>query len=177
MPPATRPRVKNQAATHPVPQTKEECDAVIARIGQLQRQRTMLHAANDELMAQIDRRNKQDLEPIEKEMQVIAKGVQVWCEANRHLITREGEVKHAQFPAGVVRWRMRPPKVVVRGVDALIALFKERGLTRLVRTKEEINKEAILADPQSIRGIGGVNIEQGEDFVIEPFETKIEEVL
>lgn len=171
--PSSKQRVKSQAVSHPVPQTKDDCDAAIARIGALQRQRTVLHAANDELLAQIDRRNKQELGPIEEEIQTLHKGVQLWCEANREAITRGGDVKYARFPAGEVKWRTRPPRVLLRGIDALIALFKMRGLGCLIRTKEEINKEAILADPKSVEGIGGVSIEQGEDFIVEPFETEM----
>jgi phage host-nuclease inhibitor protein Gam len=45
-----------------------------------------------------------------------------------------------------------------------------------VRVKEEINKEAILAEPDLAAKIPGISITQGEDFVIVPFETELEEI-
>ena len=47
---------------------------------------------------------------------------------------------------------------------------------RFIRVKEEINKEAILADPAAVAGIGGIRIEQGEVFEVVPFEAALEEV-
>ena len=45
------------------------------------------------------------------------------------------------------------------------------GLDRFIRTKQEINKEALLNEPEVAKGIAGITIKTGvEDFVIKPFE-------
>jgi phage host-nuclease inhibitor protein Gam len=75
-----------------------------------------------------------------------------------------------------VQWRLRPPKVVVKGLEAVLDKLRRMGLERFIRTKEEINKEAILAEPDAVKRVAGISIEQGEDFVIKPFETQLEEV-
>ena len=37
--------------------------------------------------------------------------------------------------------------------------------------KEELNKEAILNEPEAVKGVAGLSIKTGvEDFVIQPFE-------
>ena len=73
-----------------------------------------------------------------------------------------------------MQWRQRPPSVAVRGADAVIAALKKLGLSRFVRTKEEVNKEAILNDAEAVRGVGGISINSGvEDFVITPFEAEV----
>ena len=50
-------------------------------------------------------------------------------------------------------------------------------LKRFIRTKEEINKEAILDEPEVVASVKGISITQKEDFVIVPFETELESVL
>ena len=55
-------------------------------------------------------------------------------------------------------------------------LLRRLGLTQSIRAKEEINKEAILNEPEAIKGVAGISISQGEDFVIVPFETELAEV-
>ena len=75
-----------------------------------------------------------------------------------------------------MKWRMRPPRVAIRAVDNVLETLKRLGLSRFIRVKEEPNKEAMLAEPEAVAGLAGVKIEQGEDFVIVPFETELEEV-
>lgn len=73
-----------------------------------------------------------------------------------------------------VSWRVRPPKVNLRGVPKLLDMLKgDRKLKKFVRVKEEINKDAILADPKAVQDIKGISISSGvEDFVIKPFEVE-----
>jgi phage host-nuclease inhibitor protein Gam len=61
--------------------------------------------------------------------------------------------------------------VSVRGVEAVIEALNRLGLSRFVRVKEELNKEAILNEPEAVKGVAGLSIKSGvEDFVIQPFE-------
>lgn len=174
---ASKQRVKTQAATFPVPQSRDDVDRAIARIGALQRERTRVHADKDEKMAAINQVHKAQLEPLEEEIRLQQQGIQTWCESHRAELTQNDKVKYHDFPAGAVKWRMRPAKVVLKSIEMVLDALKQRGLNRFVRTKEEVNKEAILADPDALLGVPGIKIEQGEDFIVEPFETKLEEVV
>ncbi len=163
-------RLKIQAEAY-VPQTLDDCAADIRRIGDLQRQITVAQAEMNDAIAEITERYQPLLEDIKEQIKPLQAGVQVWCEANRHDLTRGGKVKTAGFVTGEVQWRQRPPSVSVRGVDLVIDTLKRTGLGRFVRTKEEINKDAILADPAAVREVVGINVVTGvEDFVIVPFE-------
>ncbi|EJS83261.1 host-nuclease inhibitor protein, partial [Pasteurella multocida subsp. multocida str. Anand1_buffalo] len=63
------------------------------------------------------------------------------------------------------------PSVAIRGADAVLEFMQRMGFDRFIRTKNEINKEALLLEPEVAKGIAGVTIKQGvEDFVIKPFE-------
>ena len=40
----------------------------------------------------------------------LGQGVQIWAEANRNDLTRDGRTKTAKFAAGEISWRTRPPR-------------------------------------------------------------------
>lgn len=165
-------RLKLQAEAY-VPQTIDDCAADIRRIGDLQRQLTVAQAEMNDAIAEITERYQPVLNSIKQMMTPLQAGVQVWCEANRHDLTRGGKVKTANFTTGEVAWRQRPPSVSVRGADVVISALAELGLIRFIRTKQEVNKDAILAEPDAVRGVAGINVITGvEDFVIVPFEVE-----
>ncbi|MEN6439446.1 MAG: host-nuclease inhibitor Gam family protein [Syntrophobacter sp.] len=169
-------KVKQQASTGFVPQTKEDVIAAIAEIGRHQRERARIEAAMNDELATVKERCETEAGPHNEAIASLSQGVQIWCEANRNLLTQGGKVKSAILPSGEVKWRMRPPSVSVRGKEIVIETLKRLGLDRFVRSTEEVNKEAILAEQQAVRDVKGITISQGEDFVIEPFEQELESV-
>lgn len=170
-------RVKNQAQAT-VPQTEEEVEAAIRRIGELQRLQESLKGEMDGKVAEVKAGYEAPFKQAKNDLEATAQGVQTWCEANRAKITRSGKVKFQRFLAGEVSWRNRPPKVTVRGVKNVMQRLIDLGLSQFIRTKHEIDKEAMLADPERASAIDGVSIgSAGEDFVIKPLETSIEEVV
>ena len=163
-------RLKSQAESY-VPQSLDDCAADIRRIGDLQRKLTCQQAEMNDAIAEITERYQPVLTALGEQIKPLQAGVQTWCDANRHDLTRGGKVKSASFVTGEVQWRQRPPSVSVRGTDTVIELLTSRGLDRFLRVKTEINKDAILADPDAARGVPGLSIVTGvEDFVITPFE-------
>jgi len=168
-------RVKAQAAAWPVPQSHEEASAFIARIGKAQRERDRIETRLNDKLASVKAGFEVAAAPFKDEIERSSKGLQTWCEAHRDELTKGGR-KYYRFADGEVLWRLRPPKVSIRGVKRVIARLKDLGLNRLIRVKEEVNKEAMLAERRVAEQIKGVSIEQGEDFVIKPFETELEEV-
>lgn len=169
-------RIRQQAAAWPIPQNRDQVVEAIAEIGRRQRERERIQATMNDELAAIKQRYEEEAAPHNEAIREFSKGVQSWCEANRNQLTQGGKVKHADLPSGKVGWRMRPPSVVVRGKEAVIDLLVRMGLSRFVRVREEVNKEAILAEPEAIRNVKGITITQAEDFIIVPFETSLEEV-
>jgi phage host-nuclease inhibitor protein Gam len=165
-----------QEASEGVPQTRERVIAAIAEIGTHQRERDRIQADMNDELAAVKERNEKQAEPHNEAIVALSRGVRTWCEAHRDELTQSGKTKTASLPSGEVRWRMRPPKVGVRAVESVIQALKQLGLSRFVRTKEEINKEAILLEPSAVACVKGISITQGEDFIVIPFETKLEEV-
>ncbi|MFC3716831.1 host-nuclease inhibitor Gam family protein [Luteimonas soli] len=155
---------------------REEVNVAIAHIGAAQRQRDAINTAMNEELAAVRARFEEQALPHAAVIKDLGQAVQVWCEGNRVELTRDGRTKTAKFAAGEVSWRVRPPRVSVRGEGIVIEALKRLGLERFVRTKEEVDKSAILGEPGAVQDIKGLSISQGEDFVIKPFETEIEEV-
>ncbi len=170
------PRLKSTASTARVPQTRADVVAAIAEIGRRQRERDRIQAAMNDELAQIRERYENEAEPHGRAIEDLQAGVQTWCEAHRDALTQGGKTKTAAFASGEVRWRVTPPKVAIRGVEAVIAALRKAGLGRFLREKVEISKDAILAEPEAVTTIAGISISQIEEFVIEPFATELDEV-
>lgn len=166
--------VKANAAVF-VAENRQQADETVRTIGELQRKRESLQTAMNAEIAAVKERYEADAAPVGETIKALGHGVQVWAEANRAELTKNGS-KTVKLGNGELRWRTRPPSVTVRAAGIVIEALKRLGLQRLIRTKEEINKEAILADPDAVRDVKGISISQGEDFVIVPLATELEEV-
>lgn len=159
-----------------MPQTRDEAAAVLARIGVLSREAGRIEADMNDRIAEIKEAAEKTAEPKRAEAQALLNGLRIWCDANRSELTRGGAVKFADLGTGKVSWRVRPPKVTLRDVEAVIARIETAGLAgRFLRATVEVNKEAMLADAPLARTIAGVTINSaGEDFIAEPFEAALE---
>ncbi|HFV4424444.1 TPA: host-nuclease inhibitor Gam family protein, partial [Escherichia coli] len=125
----------------------------------------------NDAIAEITEKFAARIAPIKTDIETLSKGVQGWCEANRDELTNGGKVKTANLVTGDVSWRVRPPSVSIRGMDAVMETLERLGLQRFIRTKQEINKEAILLEPKAVAGVAGITVKSGiEDFSIIPFE-------
>jgi len=154
-----------------VAQSADEVAATIRQIGEESRDIGRLQADMNDEIAAVTARYQALIGPRQERVQVMQEGVYTWCAANRDTLTNGGKVKSFNFITGQVQWRLRPPSCSVRGVEPVIETLKRLGLQRFVRVKEEINKEAILNEPEAVKGVPGVKVVTGvEDFVIEPFE-------
>ncbi len=154
-----------------VPQNRGEAAADIRAVGDLQRDLQRNTADMNDKIAAITAEYQPTLDAISKRIAGLQEGVHTFCEANRAELTNGGKVKTANLVTGDVSWRLRPPSVSIRGADTVIETLKRLALGRFVRAKEEVNKEAILNEPDAVKGVAGISIVTGvEDFVITPFE-------
>lgn len=169
-------RVKSEAVPYLVPQDRDQASEFISEIGRLQRDRDRIQADMNDQMAKIKEQFEAQALPLAERIKLLSSGVQLFCEANRDELTDGRKVKYAILAAGKINWRMRPKKVNARGVEKIIQTLKAMGLGRFVRTTEEINKEALLDEENLANSVPGITISQGEDFVITPHETNLEEV-
>ncbi|EAU6991963.1 host-nuclease inhibitor Gam family protein [Salmonella enterica] len=166
-------RLKAAAASY-TPQSKEQVSIDIKKIGDIQRELTRIEADANDQIAVIMNQNTPKIEALRAELDVLQKGVQTWCEANRSSITK-GSSKTANLITGEVAWRTKPDSVSIKGVELVLEALKKLKLDRFIRRKEEVNKDAILADKKAVENIKGISIVSGKEvFSITPFEQEIE---
>lgn len=175
MPPRTT-RAKGAAATFAVPQSRAEATDAVARIGANSRELQRIEADMNDKIAKIRQAYEERAKPLRDEIDADRKGVQTWCEANRAALTDGGKTKTVNLASGEVKWRLTPPAVkIARGMmEAVMTAIRAAGLgDQLIRVKEELNKEAVLAAPERIEGVKGISIEQAEEFIVEPFADEL----
>lgn len=160
-------------ANQKVCQNREQVAENIAKIGEKQRELLRLETEINDIVAQATNARKDEIELLQLEIESLQMSVQIWCEANREKILKKG-LKTANLITGEVSWRMRPPSVRLYKADVVLETLKKLGLNQFIRTKEEPNKDAILADPKAVQDVKGITIVSGvEDFIIAPFEVAI----
>ncbi|MGG5932161.1 host-nuclease inhibitor Gam family protein [Salmonella enterica] len=163
------------AATSYTPQSREQVSVDIKKIGDIQRELTRIETDANDQIAVIMNQNTPKIEALRAELDVLQKGVQTWCEANRADITKDGKTKTANLITGEVAWRTKPDSVSIKGVELVLETLKKLKLDRFIRRKEEVNKDAVLADKKAVENIKGISIVSGkETFSITPFEQEIE---
>ena len=168
-------RLKAPAASS-VPQSKADCAAYIKNLGDVQRDFDRSKAEMNDAIARITLLYQPVLELQQTRVTALQSGIQTWCEANRSALC-DGPGKTANLVTGEVSWRQRPPSVGIRGADTVIETLHRMHLGRFVRIKEEVNKEAMLNEPDAVRGIAGITLVSGvEDFSITPFAVEVEAV-
>lgn len=163
-------KTKSKAISR-VPQSREDAVFAIGRIGELRRAILAKKALADEVIRLAGEKFEAETSMLAAEIEEHERGVQAWCEVHRLTLTNDGKVKYHDFGTGRVNWKLLPPKVTIRAAELVIEACKKVGFAEFVRTKEEINKEAMLADPDRARLIAGVTISSaGEQFEIVPVE-------
>ncbi|MBG0802861.1 host-nuclease inhibitor Gam family protein [Methylocystis sp. H4A] len=168
------PKAKTRGANVPVPQSREEAASFIHDIGVRQREIARIEADMNDRIAQAKKDAEAVATPLREQVERFTEGLRNWAEAHRAALTENGKRKFADLGTGKIEWRLAPPRVSIRGVDEVIGRIKTLGLSVFLRTKEEIDKEAMLREPEKARLIAGVSIgTAGENFSVEPFEAEI----
>lgn len=168
-------RLKTPAVRVDVPQSRDMAAQAVARIGIVNRDLARITADMNDELAAVKARWEAAAEPLQQQIKTLTEGVQTWAEANRDTLTQNGKVKTAALTTGEILWRLRPPSVRVTGAEAVLDALRRLGLKRFIRQKEEVNKEAILNEPEAVAHVPGIVISQGEDFVVVPFESTLAE--
>ena len=166
-------KIKSPAINAPA--SKQEAEQMIAQIGYLQRQHGDVERRMNDELEQVKAKHAPEAAALNGQIESLVRGVHAWAEANKTSLLKPRS-KTAKLSSGEVSWRTSPPKVSLSGKAVIIESLKKFGLTQFLRTTEDINKEAILADPEGVDGIKGITIKQDEQFAIKPNDTQIERV-
>lgn len=167
-------KARIRGANLPVPQNRDDAAEAVKQVGALNRQIARIEADLNDRISEMKKLAEAEAAPLKERVDAEIEGLKLWAEANRMALTDGGRVKSADLGTGKILWRFRPPSVRISKIEIVIDALKRLGLQRFVRTKEEVNKEAMLAEPDVARTVAGVAIgTEGEDFIVEPFEVEL----
>jgi phage host-nuclease inhibitor protein Gam len=165
-------RTKKTAALY-VCQSREEAQNAIRELGDAQRALARIETVINDAIAALTAERKGEIDALRERIDTLTNGIHLWSEANRAALCG-AKGKSANLVTGEVAWRQRPPSVSIRAADKVIETLKKLGLSRFLREKTEVNKEAILSEPAAVSGIAGITVVTGvEDFSVTPFEVEV----
>jgi phage host-nuclease inhibitor protein Gam len=154
-------------------QSRAQAQESIRALGDVQRELTRIQTDVNDQIAALTAERAGEIAALQTRAETLTAGIAAWCDANRAELCAGGG-KTANLVTGEITWRQRPPSVSVRAADKVLATLKALGLARFVRVKEEVNKDAILADPAAVAGVAGLTVITGvEDICITPFEIEV----
>ncbi len=157
-----------------VPQSLEEVDEAVAKIGNLQRRKIVEQTKLDNKVQAAKNTAAKHIAPLDEKIDELVEGIAAYSGANRSKLTDDGKHKTVKLRSGELRWRTTPPAVNLRGVESVIRAIKKKGWDHFLRIKSEVDKEALKREPALANTIPGVSITQREEFVVVPSETQAE---
>ncbi len=166
---------KAAALAGPVPKTRPEAEQLLADIGRLQRSVTGIECRMNDRLAEIKAKYEQEAQPLNSELDAKFQALHAWAEGHREELLRGGG-KTVHLATGDLSWRRTPPSVRITKAPVVLEALRRLGLKDFIRTKEDVNREAILADPTAVKGVKGISVSQREEFVAKPYESEIEKV-
>ncbi len=158
-----------------VPQSLRDAANFIARIGELQRQVRTIELETNERIENIKAEAADRAEPLIRGIKELRDSVYFFAATHEDELTLQGKRRTIDVSAGTLGWRTTPPAVRITNTKEVLAALNSLGLRQFIRTREEIDKQAMLKDPQTASQVPGVSISQREEFVIVPAETDIVE--
>ena len=157
-----------------VPKSIEELVEFVRHVGKNKRKLDTIRIKLNERVEQLKAQAVTDGLPHQEEIDRLFEGIYIFAESHRDELTEKGKKKTVNLPTGDILWRLTPPAVSLKNVKRIIGLCKSCRLKRFIRTKEEVDKEAMLKEPEKAKEIKGVTISQKEEFVVKPSEIEIE---
>ena len=157
-----------------VPKSLNEAAQFLAEIGQEQRATDKIQSGLNAKVDELKAKAMADDESHQEKVLQLVEGLFAFAEAHRDELTDGGRRKTVEVPTGTFGWRMTPPSVKLRNVESILESLKSLKLKRFIRTKEEIDKEAMLKEPETAKTVKGVSIGQHEEFVAKPTELEVE---
>ncbi len=161
------------------PESREEMETLVGQIAGLKIQEHFLKVRMDEELKRVRAGYEEGLAQNLSAMEPLVARALAWAEA--HPAEFKG-AKSLEMLHGTVGWRLDNPSLkTISGWTWDRVLEKIKGMANLlqyVRTKEEVNKQALIADregmgPDMLRLIG-VKVVQEETFFVEPKLTRSE---
>lgn len=172
-------KTRDKAPALVVPQSIEETDRLIRDYGMHTRALAAIDAKLARVSAKIKAAAEAAAAPHEAAKVLLFERIQAFADARRTELT-QGKSKSVERPAGTIGWRVDPPSVKIKSkhtIKGIIAWLRHSSFRRrFLRTKYELDKEAMLKSPAKAGKVPGIQIVSDvEQFYIEPTQLKLAE--
>lgn len=148
--------------------TQTDFEAAIAQLSALMRQKAEKTTAMQSAIDAIQAAQQPAIEALNAEIAQLEQSLCRYAEKHRAALTNNGKKQSFATAYGVVKWRKLPASVQISGdIETIIAALKKRRLSRFLRVKTELNKQALLAESAQLaaKPIEGLNIITGGETI------------
>lgn len=154
---------RRMAASEPVPKSRDEAARSLSTMGTLRREMNALEAQMEAQIADIREEYEQAALPHLQKFDGLKETLVIYAEAHRDELTDGGKRQSIDLGSGELKWRKLPPSVRLRKVDDVLAAIHQmeeddKDYSAFIRSKEEVNKEAMLANTDKASLVPGVSI-------------------
>ena len=153
-------------------QSWDDVDRCLAEIGRIDRELGLIEAGQQESIDQIKAATKLAAEPLQAKKLGLELAMKDYAEANR---AEFAKAKSRELTFGTISFRLSTSVVIKRVADTLQAL-KDLGLAHCIRTKEELDKDAMRNLPLEILHNVGASLRQVDAFGYEVKREALAEV-
>ncbi len=166
---------------------QEDLSKAIAEVARLTTEIKNAEDKTNESILILQQELADQIEPLKQEIKKISLSVKKFVDANREKLFKD-EVKTIKLETGDISYRSSGKKVGVNSSQKLIdSILADNNLTNVrdkfvkkmdkvfIRTKLELNKDAVLENPDTAKTVTGVEVAEGEEsFYIKPYATNTE---
>lgn len=141
-------------------------DNAFAKLASLEQQRNEKNATLQAEIQHLQSIHQPEIDKLNETITSLSEALANYAEQHREELTNNGKNKTLKLPYGVIKWRKQPDSVQISGnLNEIISELKKRRLSRFIRTKTEINKQAILAEAQTFikQPIKGIEFISGKE--------------
>jgi phage host-nuclease inhibitor protein Gam len=165
-----------------VPNNLDEAVKAVVRIRELESQIEAIEAKSnaeirklEEQIAKKRQKADEDVKDLREESGRLSEAVFIFAQGHKMELTDNLSKKTVELSSGdKLRWYLTAPSVKVEDEKQAIWELKRKDLQKFIRTKEEINKESILAEPDEVKDLEYVSVSQDEIFSIVLSMQKVE---
>ena len=168
-------RIKLKA---PTIKSREEIEALVGDLARLTNFQQQTTALMDLRLTEVRAEYETQLADAEQQKAALMEAARLWAEANPEEF---GKTRSIEMLHGTMGWRLGNPALKLAGKTTwakVLEALKRLRYRKFIRTKEEVDKAAILARRKVIKPVTlaalGVKVEQDDEFFVEPKLTEVE---
>lgn len=151
-----------------IPTTKEEAGQFLTDLGALQLEQKKIEESFTRREVQLKAEKEVAISRLQRRLNELFLSLFIFYSRNREELTQRGRISIVELPGGSIQSFLTNPTVNIRNKDRIIEVLKECGLDEFIKVVEDVDKIAILSEPEKVADIPGIKIMREEKFLARP---------